>query len=296
MKKLIAAALALTMILSMAACSEKTDSSSDASSVTESSSAPDSSSTTETTTTTTSATTTTTQASSESPEKTEKETTTTPNTEPPQPSVGIDLKTVAVKNFAAQEITYSGDPQKAFAQTAAEPAGTFSIFADVKTNQLFDPFDDLIEDERHIATVKADSQVFIEFQSFEYEDEGHRDTTIDGYVEAVCFNCKDEEEAKKLFSLVFSDSMKNEMTMDKDVKKYDIGTDHAISCMGDDEAEMHIAYYRVGNNVIAAAQCTFDLAAARVTPLNYTKKYDYKQDLDKLCKAFGAAKLPSSVK
>ena len=76
-----------------------------------------------------------------------------------------------MKNFAAQEITYSGDPQKAFAQTAAEPAGTFSIFADVKTNQLFDPFDDLIEDERHIATVKADSQVFIEFQSFAYEDE-----------------------------------------------------------------------------------------------------------------------------
>ena len=296
MKKLIAAALALTMILSMAACSEKTDSSSDASSVTESSSAPDSSSTTETTTTTTSATTTTTQTSSESPEKTEKETTTTPNTEPPQPSVGIDLKTVAVKNFAAQEITYSGDPQKAFAQTAAEPAGTFSIFADVKTNQLFDPFDDLIEDERHIATVKADSQVFIEFQSFEYDYDGERDTTIDGYIDAVCFNCKDEAEAKKVFALVFTQDMKNEITTDKDVTKYDFGTDHAIAHYVAEEGNMTMAYYRIGNNVIAAEQCTFDLVSEGITPLNYTKKFNYGADLDKLCKAFGAAKLPSTVR
>ena len=31
-------------------------------------------------------------------------------------------------------------------------------------------------------------------------------------------------------------------------------------------------------------------------PINYTKKADYSADLDKLCKAFGAKKLPTSVK
>ena len=305
MKRIIAAVLSLVMAISMAACSESAmsgvdSSAADSSSVADSSSSADSSSGTETTTTTMTTTTTTTTTTGETTSSTAakgRDTTTTKDTAPPPASVGLDLNTVAKQTFGAKQVTYTGDPQKAFASSASADAGTFQLYADVKTSELFDPFDDIVDDQKHVAAVKADSQVFIEFQSFEYEYDGRKDSTIDGYVTAVNFNCKDEAEAKKLFPLVFTNEMKSQLITDKDVKKTYFGDDCAIAVMIDESGlnELIYAYYRIGNNVIGTAMCSIgDFEGAK--PINYTKKFDYKADLDKLCKAFGAQKLPSSVK
>ena len=305
MKRLIAAVIALAMMIAMTACSEESLGGGDVSSAADSSSVSDSSSEKETTTTTTSASTTTTTTtsatSSETQTKSSSNTDTKTETTPaPAPAaVGVSLITVAEKQFGAKVLTYTGDPQKAFASSASADAGCFRLCGDVKTSKLFDPFDDIIDDVKHVAAVKADSQVFVEFQSFEYEAEGtgRRDSTIDGYVTAVNFNCKDEAEAKKLFPLVFTNEMKSQLITDNDVKKTYFGADCAIATIRDETGlnEMTYAYYRVGNNVLGTCMCSFgDFDGAK--PINYTKKIDYKADLDKLCKAFGVQVLPSSIK
>ena len=111
------------------------------------------------------------------------------------------------------------------------------------------------------------------------------------------FNCKDEAEAKNVYSKVFTNDMKTQLIMDNDITQSYFGTDCAVAVYKDTESstELTYAYYRVGNNVLAVSQCTFDLASEGVKPINYKKQFDYKAELDKLCKAFGAAKLPSSV-
>lgn len=308
MKKIIAALLALTMVVSMAACSESSRGGQDTSSLSDStSSLSDSSSSSvndssETTTTTSSSSSSSaagsdSSAADPSSQSGGKQTTTVATgTTPPPAAVGIDLKTIAKQIFGAQELTYSGDPEDAFEETADGPAGVYKLYADIKTNKLFDPFDDILDDEGRIAAVKADSQVFVEFNSFEFDNDGDIDSTVDGFLAVTAFNCKDEAQAKQVYSLVFTQDLKDTIAKDNDVTAKEITNDYAIGVYDEHGDTMIVAYYRVGNNVLAAQIYDMQSEVKELKPAGYTKKLDYRAELDKLCKAYGVSKLPSAVK
>lgn len=310
---------ALAMCLSMAACSES--SSSDAQSDTESSSlvnsetqteSSESEKDTETTTTTseTETTTTTTTSATTSETTTTQQTTTSAQqstsvsrTEP-VPTVGTDLKKIVSGLYTvtdlSQKVAAAEDPEDVFSDTASAP-GAYALFSEMKTAQLIDPFDELLSDEKRIASAKADAQVFIILNEFEYKEEStgintETDLSADGAMFAVGFNCADENEAKELFKLVVTDDMKNQISTDNDSPKYAFGDDYAIGKNARDGDSYCFCYYRIGNNVYALAYYDFDITkeAVPVDP-NYKKPLNYAAELDKLCKAIGAAKLPSAV-
>lgn len=317
MKKFLAMVLAMAMVLSMAACAEssgggndstRTDSSSSADLSDTSESSSQSSSEAQTTTTaTTSATATEDTGSSSDPETTGTQTssssgvdttTTRDNTPPPAP-VGIDLKAVSKSVMGAKELKITANAEKTFSEACDKGAGEYSLVADLKTAELFDPFDDLYlsSNQKALEAAKPDVQAFIYANVYDVVYEDGPSTDGDGMIYALGFNCKDEAEAKKVYSLVLTEEMKENAKTDADKPAYDFGTDHGIVKLSDSGENITMCYYRIGNNVLAAAKMTVDEAEfKKLQPKNYTKQADYDAKLDNICKAFGAAKLPSSLK
>ena len=301
MKKFLAMVLALTMVLSMAACSESSSVSDSSATDTGSTSGTDSSSQT----TTTAAATTTDSEYSYDPEiepdssGTETETTTTRDNTPPPAPVGIDLKAAAKSVFNAKELKIENDAEKTFRDACDKGSGVYSFVADMKTSELFDPFDDLYmsSSQKAMEALKPDVQAFVHANVYDIVEEGQPTSSADGMIYALNFNCKDEAEAKAMYALVFTEEMKENAKTDADKPVYDFGTDHAIIRMNDQGENITMCYYRIGNNVLAAISRTVgEEDFKQLSPKNYDKQEDYVGMLDKLCKAFGAEKLPSSLK
>lgn len=315
MKKILSFILAVVCVAGcFTACTESSSTDINGSSVSESSSSDASSesssadsSDTQTTTTTTSETTTseTTTTTTTASEPQTTTTTSSADTKAPAPvpvPVNTDLKTVATTLFKAQTLSYTESPGKAFDKATEKGPGVYSLFADIKTKEMFDPFDDLYlsSSQKALEAAKADAQVFFYGTDVrvEYTDsDGNKkeEESTDGYIFAINFKCKDEAEAKKVYSIVFTEEMKNHALNDADKPAFDFGTDHAIATSYDDGLKVTMSYYRLGNNVLAAGM--YEVTDfKKYKPVNYKKMINYTADLDKLCSAFGAAKLPSSVK
>lgn len=318
MKKLVAFILAVACVTAcFAACSESSSSDIGSSSANDSSlsssgldsSVIDDSSESQTTTTTTSETTTTTTSeatttttTTASETTTSSQSVTTKNTAPAPVPVGSDLKTVATTVFNAKEIKCGSKPKSDFIKASDNGPGVYSMYADIKTADLFDPFDDLYlnSSQKALEAAKADVQVFfhgtgVELEQTKENGEVKKTKSTDGYIFAMNFNCKDEAEAKKVYSLVMTEEMKKNVLTDADKPVYEFGADYAMAYVTENGLTTMMCYYRIGNNVFAAGMYdVMDFRGAK--PLNYTKQLDYWNELDKLCKAFGAAKLPSSIK
>jgi hypothetical protein len=216
--------------------------------------------------------------------------------------VGIDLVTVTKSLFKAQELKITGDPDDAFMDATDKGPGLYSLCAKVKTSELFDPYDDLFlsSEKKALEAANPDAQLFFYGPAIEVEHKTssgkvQKSKSTDGYIFAMNFNCKDEAQAKKVYSHLFTEDMKKTAMSDSDKPAYDFGTDHAIATVAENRLVMTMCYYRLGNNVLAAGMYKVT-GFGTGKPINYTKKADYSADLDKLCKAFGAKKLPSSVK
>ena len=280
MKKVLAIVLAAIMVLSMASCN---DSSSTADSSKKDSETQNLASSSDT----------------DSSSKSETTSTAENDAAPPE-SVGTDLKEVAQSVLNAKLIDISRDPENLFRAACDKGAGEYSIVPAIKTSKLFDPFDDLYmsSSQQAMESAKPYAQIYVYSNSYDVVEEDQPTTESDGMVYALSFNCKDEDEAKQLYSLVFTEEMKQNALTDEDKPVYDFGTDHAIIKFKDHYGEnVAFCYYRAGNNVLAAAEYTVEETVFKeLDPKNYTKQADYDGLLDKLCKAFGAEKLPSSLK
>ena len=297
MKKILTAILSIVMTLSFAACSESSSadvsssqSSSSSEKEAESSSQNDESST----------------ADSSAAEKqttavtTTKAPETTTTSSLPEPAASASgLKSASSETFSAQELTISGSPEKCF-EDAVNKAGIVSLTASIKTKDIFSPFDDLLVDVNSVAAAKPDADLFIYAQAFEAANVvgGNSEVSYlaDGAVFGIGFSCKDEAEAKALFSKVCTSEMRNtNPTDDVAFKKYEdadtlIYTGKSPNSI--DAASM--CYYRIGNNIYALASMDQEVKASELK--NYSKTITYSTELDKLCKAVGAKVLPSSVK
>ena len=315
MKKTGFIALLLAFAMMAASCSENSSSDTgSAAPIFTSSSEADSSSQSETTTTTTKKTTTTTTTTKETttteasydPEMTGDVTTkktakasVTADKTPPAAVVGKDLKSYISSLHAtvdlSDRIIGSEEPRTTFQQSIMTP-GKHCIVSNMKTKELCDPFNDLLPNEAKakIAAVKPDAQVFMLTQTFEYNKTSStgganktNKTGADGALFGVAFNCANAQEAQKIYSMIMTDDIKRDASNSEYHTEF--ASNYAIIKAPDYSVGM--CFYVVGNNVFAFADYDISETVQYATDKNF-KKLDYSAEMNKICKAIGAPKMP----
>ena len=311
MKKTGFIALLLAFAMMAASCSENSSSDTgSAAPIFTSSSEADSSSQSETTTTTKKTTTTTTTTketttteASYDPEMTGDVTTkktaktsVTADKTPPAAIVGKDLKAYISSLHAtvdlSDRIIGSEEPRTTFQQPLMTP-GKHCIVSNMKTKELCDPFSDLLPNEAKakIAAVKPDAQVFMLTQTFEYNKApsagGANKTGADGALFGVAFNCANAQEAQKIYSMIMTDDIK------KDASNSEYHTEFAsnYAIIKAPDYGVGMCFYVIGNNVFAFADYDISETVQYATDKNF-KKLDYSAEMNKICKAIGAPKMP----
>jgi len=206
------------------------------------------------------------------------------------------LVKLAKEMYSAKEFTGNGDEIEDKCIEAYDKAGVLSICANLKSEELFDPFDDLIENESLIAAKCPDAQVFILAEVFEFEEDGETDIDNDGFVFSVAYGCKDTAAAKELLKLVVSEESIKELEENpKDGIKFE-SKDNGDTAwfIGNNNDEMLAGYYRIGSNVFAIGYYNMQWDPEDY-PEGVKPKYDYKAELDKICKKLGV-KSPTELK
>ena len=101
--------------------------------------------------------------------------------------------------YSSEEIT--GESKKAAEQIqdSFDKPGVLNVCASIKTEDLFDPFDDLLDDISMIAKKHPNTQDFILTELFEKEEYGKKIVDTNGFIFGLAFGCKDDKEGKELY-------------------------------------------------------------------------------------------------
>lgn len=278
-KKFLAAIVAMTMAVAcMTACSEssstaetsKTESSSKAETTT---SAADASSQTETTTTT--AETTTTEQTTTSKEE---------NDITVDAASELVLLKLAKQMYSAEDLT--GDKSfKSTFKSKLKSSQNVSVCASIKTDSFFDPFKDLICDEREkYAQMVPEAQVF-------YLSDKTKSGDFAGEITADAFACKDAESADNFLELLKSDMIDDFMRIQTNSDKYLEKVENAKS---EKETRSYLFSYTQGKETICygcyeLGSNIYCLCLVYPTDLTDDQKpdTDIKEAFEKLCNTLG---------
>lgn len=206
------------------------------------------------------------------------------------------LVKLAKEMYSAKEVTGSGEELEDKFKADFNKPGDLILCADIKTADLFDPFDDLIVNVSLAASGCPNAQVFIFTELFDYgSSDGKTDVDTDGYIFSVAFGCKDSDDAKELYKTL-TDDMKSDLAEDDDLVVYETDqsgdTERLIGARK--EEDVFAGYYRVGSNIYTIAYYGMEFEEDDY-PEGVTPKYDYRKELEKICQKLGV-KSPTELR
>ena len=114
------------------------------------------------------------------------------------------LKELAKELFGAEEFP-ENNFERTYKETKADVVGKVSLCGILKAKDICDPFDDLFGKYCEIKTKGVDPEVFD--LTYNIELDNGRGAYNDGKLTGLGFYCKDEKEAKEVYSCLFDDEI-----------------------------------------------------------------------------------------
>ena len=193
--------------------------------------------------------------------------------------------------YSSEEIT--GESKKAAEQIqdSFDKPGVLNVCASIKTEDLFDPFDDLLDDISMIAKKYPNTQDFILTELFEKEEYGKKIVDTNGFIFGLAFGCKDDKEGKELYDLIVDDEIRTGLSPDdKDYAFEFDDKEDSNMLIAQKEDSIYFLYLRKGSSVYIIAYYKIE-----DLPEGVTTKYDYVKEFEKLCAKLGV-KSPTELK
>lgn len=197
------------------------------------------------------------------------------------------LISYVAEKYNAEQLSGKDIIKQMTAKVTSAP-GTYAMSAEINTEDLFDPFDDLFTGVDLLAKLRDKMQVFILCDVAEVADaQGNKSYEGDSFLMAAAMGCGNEEDAKKLYDNVLNGDMKDylkQLGEEEPTLRYEVGDDYMIMYMKD---QVCYGYCLRGSSVYAAGLYMFDYENGTPVDKNYKGKYDLAAELKKMCDKLG---------
>ncbi|MBR6873407.1 MAG: hypothetical protein IKN17_07900 [Ruminococcus sp.] len=197
------------------------------------------------------------------------------------------LISYVAEKYNAEQLSGKDVIKQMTAKVTSAP-GTYAMSAEINTEDLFDPFDDLFTGVDLLAKLRDKMQVFILCDVAEVADaQGNKSYEGDSFLMAAAMGCGNEEDAKKLYDNVLNGDMKDylkQLGEEEPTLRYEVGDDYMIMYMKD---QVCYGYCLRGSSVYAAGLYMFDYENGTPVDKNYKGKYDLAAELKKMCDKLG---------